>query len=180
MTVQNDLSQTNEELEDSFLSSLNEQMKVLVATGHEVKSYVHNVQNIAGLLYDNAENLKEEDLKRYLKLIYSNTSAIMGFLDEILEYARSGKDDYKERFNLDLKSALEYSIQKYKDIYLVDSVIFNFTEEDDALKLVVANDSRMYLVFSNLINNAIKYSITNPVINISLKTVLIDSVEYVR
>jgi two-component system OmpR family sensor kinase len=72
----------------------------------------------------------------------------------------------QEREVLDLKSILCRSIEYYSELSYAKNINIKSDMQDASL---VGVDSRIELLFSNLISNAIKYSMPNTTINIELK-----------
>lgn len=67
---------------------------------------------------------------------------------------------------INLKPVLESCIEYYKELSHAKNIIIKANMEDAALKIT---DTKAELLFSNLISNAIKYSMPNTTINITLK-----------
>ena len=67
---------------------------------------------------------------------------------------------------LELKPLLEQSIEYYAELTMAKNIKIQTTLENAS---IVAVDSRMELLFSNLISNAIKYSMPDTTITIELK-----------
>lgn len=72
----------------------------------------------------------------------------------------------QEKISLNLKPILEQSIKYYSELTIAKSITIHSDIQDSTL-LAVA--SRVELLFSNLISNAIKYSMPNTTITITLK-----------
>jgi signal transduction histidine kinase len=176
-----ELLEKNDKLEeDKILPVLGDQIRLLIATSHEIKSYIHNVRNLSEMLHDDPSIKPLEDVKHTLKMILNNTNTINEFLDDVLDYARTGEGGYKPKEDIDLYQITSEFIKKYKGLYdLRDAKLF-VTNKTNSSKIIHANKDRIFLVLNNLMNNAIKYSTDTPHIEIVLSDLSINSVGYIQ
>ncbi len=147
------LAQTNEELQH-FAFGL----------AHDLKTPLHGISIFADLLVQETAGKLDDSSKEYAQIIVSRVHAALAMVKGLLNFAAVA-ENVVEPTVVDCNSALEqalgdlaYVIKESKAEMLVE-----------ALPAVLAADTQIVSIFSNLIGNAIKYRSvdTPPIIRIS-------------
>jgi two-component system phosphate regulon sensor histidine kinase PhoR len=133
---------------------------------HEFRTPVANIKGYAETLLDGALEDKEH-ARDFLKIIYSESDRLAKLVDDLLSLARSELD----RPALDLKPS---SISKIVD-WALTGLVQQIKQRELNVRLdipenlpdVKADDNAVAQIFSNLIENAIKYNKTGGEIIIS-------------
>lgn len=138
-----------EELKNNFLSMMS----------HDLKTPLARIQGMADIALANSENFEPEQ-KTAVQTIRKSAEELTEFISSILDLSRV--ESQKIKLNLqsrDINRILEDTIKKYE--YLAQQKNIEIIPELDTLFSVKIDADLMKQVFSNLIENAIKYSPTN-------------------
>ena len=141
------------------------QRDFIANVSHDFKTPLSVIRNYSEAIYDDI--LEEEDKKEYLKGIIQEVDRLNVLVMDILQLSKlQGGTDIlrKEYFNLadfllDIKSAFKIQIQN-KNIHL-DLKISNSAIE------ILADRNYLYRVVYNFVDNAIKFSNENGIIELS-------------
>jgi len=120
----------------------------------------------------------EEDLERYVSIINEKGNYLKNMMDNFFDYAKLCSRDMKlEKVVINLNELI---------MQLIDGEEINFKNKDLKLDALLQNKS-MHIygdsmliarALSNLINNALKYSEEDTVVNINLKEERLDEIDY--
>ena len=146
------LSRSNEELQ-----------RFAYVVSHDLQSPLRNIRTLTTLLVRRNIEILDKDSKECARIIVSGVQRMESMIKGLLDYAAATGDTH-EQATSNSNSVLERVLHDLR--YLIDaqSAVITF----DALPIVPANEDRLVQVFSNLINNAIKYrSDRRPEIHIS-------------
>lgn len=138
-----------EELKNNFLSMMS----------HDLKTPLARIQGMADIALANTENLEPEQ-KNAIQTIRKSAEELTEFISSILDLSRV--ESQKIKLNLqsrDINRILEDTIKKYEYLALQKNI--EIIPELETLFSVKIDGDLMKQVFSNLIENAIKYSPTN-------------------
>jgi signal transduction histidine kinase len=122
---------------------------------HDLKSMLVAVKAFAGMLYkDHFDKLKDEEGKFLLTRLNTNITNMEAIIEKLLEYSRVGKLK-EEWYNIDTDE-LVHDIADNFSIILKENGIDLIIESP--LPAVYFYESGLRSIFSNLIENAVKYS----------------------
>ena len=143
-------AETSNKLKSSFLANIS----------HEIRTPMNSIIGFSELL---AENPNPEDQQRYLKIIQESGDNLLRLIDEILDISQieSGQGRIKiEKFNLEelLKDLYHtfHSIQNQRGDQNVN-IILNIPD-NRPVEVMVSDPLRLKQVFSNLLDNALKFT----------------------
>ena len=132
---------------------------------HELKSPLSSIQLYLETLKQ--RNVPPEKQKEFIELMMKDTDRLQGLINSILEISAQEKNKLLYEFQVHpadkfIKKIIEESLERFrvgKENYKISGVAdCNIFAGRDALRIV----------FDNLIDNAIKYSIKQPMINVNL------------
>jgi signal transduction histidine kinase len=149
LTQKNKLLTQVEELKNNFLSMMS----------HDLKTPLARIQGMADIALAKPDNLEPEQ-KGAVQTIRKSAEELTEFISSILDLSRV--ESQKIKLNLqsrDINRILEDTIKKYE--YLAQQKNIEIIPELDTLFSVKIDADLMKQVFSNLIENAVKYSPTN-------------------
>jgi signal transduction histidine kinase len=148
-----------EELKNNFLSMMS----------HDLKTPLARIQGMADIALAKPDNLAPEQ-KGAVQTIRKSAEELTEFISSILDLSRV--ESQKIKLNLqsrDINRILEETIKKYE--YLAQQKNIEIIPELDTLFSVKIDADLMKQVFSNLIENAVKYSPTNSKILVTTEEV---------
>lgn len=133
---------------------------------HELKSPLSSIQLYLETL--NSRDVPEEKRKEFYEVMMRDSERLKNLINSILEIAAMDKKKLKRNFevyradetikNIILESAEQFLLKP-------ESIIFN----GEASCEVLLDRNSIRTVFNNLIDNSIKYSLNNLVINVTFK-----------
>ncbi len=133
---------------------------------HDLKTPIRNIISFADLLERKLSQDKDDQALEYLSFIKAGGKRMNALVKDILDYSKlKDKNTSGPNDKIDLNLLCEE----------IRNTIFSVLKEKNAtikieksLPVVEGNYSSMYLLFKNLIENAIKYNISsNPIIKLS-------------
>ena len=169
-----DLVQRVAELSDGLETAVeerlkSERMKVELVTNvsHDIKTPLTSIISYVDLLKQ-AEELPEE-LRDYVKILSAKSERLREIVQDVFELSRAASGQLPLKMErLDLGKLLRQTLADRKDT--IEETSFqlrvNLPEEE---VMVLADGQRMYRVFANLIENALKYSLEGSRIFLTLK-----------
>ena len=131
---------------------------------HEIKTPINSIQGFTKLLDDN--NLSEQERKEYINIILEETNRLLKLSSNILKLAKLQHQDKainNEEINLSeqIKKAVLLLEPKWKDKninFSIDAKEVYFYGDEDLL----------FQVWTNLLDNAIKFSSTNGKVSVKI------------
>lgn len=149
LTEKNKLLTQVEELKNNFLSMMS----------HDLKTPLARIQGMADIALAKTDNLEPEQ-KNAIQTIRRSAEELTEFISSILDLSRV--ESQKIKLNLqsrDVNRILEEIIKKYE--YMAQQKNIEIIAELETLFSVKIDADLMRQVFSNLVENAIKYSPAN-------------------
>ena len=167
-------NETYEEINKGFDQSLEEQMKsermkleLITNVSHDLKTPLTSIISYVDLLS------KEEDLtdssRDYVKILGDKSNRLKNILSDLFDLAKSTSGDINlELETLDMKRLIEQTIGDMQD---------NIEKSGHQIKLnigekplnIYSDGKKMYRVFQNVIDNALKYSLAGTRIFVELE-----------
>ena len=134
------LAKTNAEL-DSFVYS----------TSHDLRAPLSSLKGLINIA-DNVQDIAE--LKYYLVLMKGRVDSMNSFINEITDYSRNNRKEVgKEHVNLK-----ELAIEVWEDLkFSPDATNIHFEMQFEETVELISDKSRLKVILSNLISNAIRY-----------------------
>ncbi len=141
----------------SYLKVLEREKSNMVSMlAHDMKSPLIGIEGFAHRLLRNADH--EDKTKNYLNIILRESRKLAFLIDEFLEFSRIQSGKLKLNFGA---TSLDKELHELYEVYEPHASkrgIRLDLSSDEPLPLIQADASRMHRAFSNLLDNAIKYS----------------------
>ncbi len=125
---------------------------------HDMKSSTTIIGGFALRLLKKAACLKEEKWKKYLEIIRKEAGNLEFIVEDFLEFARLQTGKIKLDFG---PTSLDRELMELFDAYQIkakQSGIHLEFQSDEALPVIEADSRRLHRVFTNLLDNAFKFS----------------------
>jgi len=135
---------------------------------HDIKSPLATINQLSQLLKLRAEDLKDAEISKYSDSLISVSKNIIDFVNELLNYAKSGRLD-RTLQDVSITSAVEQAIENLgtyiKHTHAEVAIINDLTS-------IQADQMALMQLFQNIIQNSIKYRHPNrkPKISISMSS----------
>ena len=146
------LREANKDLEER-----NEHKKQFLAKmSHEVRTPLNGIYGISQLLQTTEDPAEKED---YLHTLDFSTQTLLHVVNEILDYSKieKGKIELEVR-EINLTTILNEIVHLYKPKCEEVGIQINLNLQDSVPQKVMTDSFRLTQIFSNLINNAIKFT----------------------
>lgn len=147
-----------------------ERMKVELITNvsHDLKTPLTSIISYVDLL------LKEEGLpahvKDYIKILAQKSEGLKLLIQDIFDLSKAVSGEMKfEKKPLDLGKLIEQTLADLDDRISQSQLIFKVSIPDDPVP-IISDGSKLYRVFLNLFNNALKYSLVGTRVYVNLVT----------
>ena len=125
---------------------------------HDLKSPISRMQSYCRLL-----KLKTQKQSSYIENIEEDANFLMKFIDKLLVYAEFGRSP-AEKQEVDLNTVLQKSITNLETDIAGRNATINIA---GGLPTINGSEVSLIQLFQNIISNSIKYSVKNPVIEIT-------------
>jgi signal transduction histidine kinase len=156
----------NSELQEKLKDKQRELEDFAYTAAHDIKSPLATINQLSQLLKLRANEINDEEVSRYSDSLIDVSRNIIDFVNELLNYANSGRLD-KVLEDVDINVAIEKAVENLR--ILIDQT-HSTVNTEDVLTTVKADQLALMQLFQNIIQNSIKYRHTdrNPVITVSL------------
>jgi PAS domain S-box-containing protein len=136
-------------------SAYNVKNLFLANISHEFKTPINGIRGMVQLL--NLTNLNEEQ-KSYTKMLEESTDRISILIENILEFSKIDSKDFTliEK-KLVLDDFINQDIATYKKRAIDKKLSFSLFIDENIPKILLADRKRLKQIFSNVLDNAIKF-----------------------
>ncbi len=146
------------EQHDAFLNAVTHELKTPIAS---VKLYLETLRS---------RDLPEEKRREFYEVMLADNERLLGTVEQVLHASRSREKQRKvEMIELDLAGLLKETIGVIKKRHHLDDGAIRFSGPADGI-LVRGDRSELESAFSNLLDNAVKYSAGEPHISVKLRS----------
>ncbi|MGD9031358.1 MAG: ATP-binding protein [Desulfobacteraceae bacterium] len=143
----------------SRLKSMEREKDNLISMfAHDMKSSISIIGGFAFRLLKKATSLSEEKRKKYLEIIKKESGNLEFIVEDFLEFARLQTGKLRLNFaSTSVDKVLMELIDAYQEKARQNGINLEF-EMDEALPIMEADAERLRRVFTNLLDNAFKFS----------------------
>ncbi len=135
-------------------NALQELESLSYSVSHDLKTPLRHINSFALLLKSDFEKVLNEKGEHYLDVIIESSVKMTNMIDDLLYYSSLGqKELIKQKINLNL--LVENVIQDFEFEKKGRDIVFNLTP----LPEVRADSSMLRIIYTNLISNAVKYTL---------------------
>lgn len=152
---------------EQYYRELEEKNKELEAysysISHDLRAPLRSINGFADILVEDFSETIGEEGRRLLGVIKTNALRMGTLIDDILQYSRVGRRELIS-VPINMRQLIETLVEELKSTYQHDNVNFMISELEPAK----GDPVLIKQAFQNLIDNAIKYSSLNDVIDIQI------------
>ena len=128
---------------------------------HELRTPLQTIKLGLETINQEIENADKETKKNFLSLMLKETNRMEDLIKDLLILSKIEQQEHiRPNDKINLKEIIEYVQKFYNKSCLEKNILFNINLDDQNLN-VIGNKDKLIEIFSNLINNAIKYSESN-------------------
>ena len=146
------------EQQDAFLNAMTHELKTPIAS---IRLYLETLQT---------RNVEEDKRKEFYGIMLKDSDRLLNTVEQVLQASRTREISRRlVVVNIDIKTLIADCVTHIKTRYNLeaDAIVFDDFEEN----LIVRGDfAELSIVFSNLLDNAVKYSVEKVNINVRAKT----------
>lgn len=156
----------NESLEDQMRA---ERMKIELVTNvsHDLKTPLTSIISYVDLL-SKEENLSET-ASDYVKILVEKSNRLKSIVSDLFDLAKSTSGDITlDLENLDLKKLIEQTLGDMEQDIIASNLQIKTKLPDDAI-MIYSDGKKLYRVFQNIIDNALKYSLQGTRVYVGLE-----------
>ncbi|AFK02027.1 multi-sensor hybrid histidine kinase [Emticicia oligotrophica DSM 17448] len=166
-----ELKKTTAELlvaKDEAERSLKVKERFLANMSHEIRTPMNGVIGMIDLMYETPLNPEQKD---YVQTIKKSSETLLTILNDILDLSKieAGKMDLHNA-PLDIKEILERLVALFRQRAIEKNNKISYHIADDVPAYLIADQTRLLQIFSNLTSNALKFT-ENGSVTISLSKV---------
>jgi len=165
----------------SRLKSLEREKDNLISMfAHDMKSSLTIIGGFILRLLKKARHIDEEKQKKYLGIIKNESGKLESLINNFLEFSRLQTGRLKLNFSA---TSLDKELMEISDSYQVkasQSGLKLELQNDEALSIIEADASQLHRVFTNLLDNAMKFSKKKGTITLSTQETAKDVIVKVK
>lgn len=129
----------------------------LSSVSHEMKTPIHSIVNMTGLLHDVKDNEKLFD--EYVRRILSSCEDLVGTVTDAIDYQRLKSSEIGVvNDTFDLEELLTKTVQLVKFKIDAKGLKFSMSIDEDVPKIVYGDSAKLKRILINIIINAIKFT----------------------
>lgn len=145
------------EQHDAFLNSVTHELKTPIAS---IKLYLETLK---------ARDVTDEKRREFYDVMLSDSDRLLATVEQVLQASRTREKQRQLNLSeIDLGGLLNETIATVRTSYNLDDAAIRFAEPADQVS-VVGDRAELKTVFTNLLENAVKYSADEPKISVRLK-----------
>jgi signal transduction histidine kinase len=145
----------NESLEDQMRA---ERMKIALVTNvsHDLKTPLTSIISYVDLI--SKEDSLSDTVRDYVSILTEKSNRLKQIVSDLFELAKSTSGDIEINLEkIDLKKLIEQTLADMDDKIQMSQLQFKVKMPDDAVN-ILSDGKKLYRVFLNVIDNALKYS----------------------
>ena len=129
---------------------------------HEIRTPLNGIIGFTSLL--NEANLSKEEIKEYTAIIYQSGKRLIEIVDNVLDISKIQTGQVKiEESAIVINTVLADIYTFFAPIANARNISLHYNNLDDKFRTMYSDESKLHQILTNLVNNAIKYSINGSI-----------------
>jgi len=126
---------------------------------HEIRTPLNGIIGFSSLL--NAENISKDDIKDYSTIIIQSGNRLLDIINNVLELSKIQTSMIKIKLKpILINSVFSDFLSFFSPIAKAKNIVLNYHNLMDKHRTIYSDEVRLNQILMNLINNAIKFTIT--------------------
>jgi two-component system, OmpR family, phosphate regulon sensor histidine kinase PhoR len=132
---------------------------------HELRTPLQSIKMGLETIENNEKIKNDDELKNLFPIMLSQSERMENLIRDLLSLSKIELQEHiKPTHEIDLNNVINYVIETQKDLVKRKNIKINFSQIDDFN--IIGDQDKLIEIFTNLIDNAVKYSNENTEINI--------------
>jgi two-component system phosphate regulon sensor histidine kinase PhoR len=132
---------------------------------HELRTPLQSIKMGLETIENNDKIKNDDELKNLFPIMLSQSERMENLIRDLLSLSKIELQEHiKPTHEIDLNNVINYVIETQKDLVKRKNIKINFSQIDDFK--IIGDQDKLIEIFTNLIDNAVKYSNENTEINI--------------
>lgn len=142
--------------------------KYIIGVVHEIKTPIAAVQSILDIIINKFIGPVSEEVMDKLTRARIRSSEAITLINNVLHISKIRLFDEKSTEKLDIPALFKNLIEKHIDLANSKNIRLLFNDSQKNNRIIIGDNLLFELAFSNLLNNAIKYNLTNGFVMINI------------
>ncbi len=129
---------------------------------HEIRTPLNGIIGFSTLL--NADDLSKDDIKEFTAMISQSGKRLIEIVNNILDISKIQTGQFKlEQKTISINSIFSDLLTFFSPFARTKNITLNYHCTDDTNELIYSDESKLFQILTNLINNAIKFTMSGSI-----------------
>lgn len=129
---------------------------------HEIRTPLNGIIGFSTLL--NADDLSKDDIKEFTAMISQSGKRLIEIVNNILDISKIQTGQFKlKQKTISINSIFSDLLTFFSPFARTKNITLNYNCTDDTNELIYSDESKLFQILTNLINNAIKFTMSGSI-----------------
>lgn len=142
---------------EEFQNKIDSHLQVLQSNAHDAKNPLSSIFSLSGM--PATVFTSTEEMQQMLDIVHDASKIVINLINEALDYFKLSNNEVQfEMLPLDILSVLNQVVEINSPLAKVKKQTINFSYDNNAEYLVLADNLKIFRAINNIVGNAIKFS----------------------